>query len=163
MKRLAVLFLLCAFTAASGRADDSLVSASRDAKSKRKKSTTKVLTNADVKKSKGTLIDSKAAQTPVPEPGPGLVEQYEAAKQTRALTDAKIAAFEKEIAALEKELAAIEQSYYEENDLQRRDIDIVKRFNDTKKKLDDTRAQLETLQGGPKPDAQPGESKSPER
>ncbi len=145
MKRLAVLFLLCAVTAASGRADDSLVSASREAKTKRKKSTTKVITNADVKKSKGVLIDSQATLAPVPPSGPGLLEQHEAAKQARALTDAKLASLAKVIGILEKELAAIEASYYDESDLQRRDTELVGRFTETKRKLDDANAEADAL------------------
>jgi hypothetical protein len=145
MKRLALFVLLCAVTAASGRADDSLVDASKDAKSKRRKSTTKVITNADVKKSKGTLIDTKASQVPIAPAEPGLVEQYEAAKQVKAINDAKIVALENEVATFEKELAAIEQSYYDENDLRKRDTEIAKRFAATKVKLDAARAALAEL------------------
>lgn len=145
MKRLALFFLLCVVTAVAGRADDTLVDASKTAKAKRKSSTTKVITNADVKKSKAKLIDSKAAQSPVPPQGPGMVETYEAAKEAQRIADAKVAATEEEIAKLEKELAAIEQNYYEENDLQRRDGEIVRRFNDTKTKLDAARATLAQL------------------
>jgi hypothetical protein len=145
MKRLAVFFLLCVVTATSGRADDSLVDASKNAKSKRKKSTTKVITNADVKKSKGTLIDTKASQVPIAPAEPGLVERYEAAKQIKTINDAKIAVLEKDVATFEKELAAIEQSYYDENDLRKRDTDLTRRFAETKAKLDAARGALAAL------------------
>jgi hypothetical protein len=147
MKRLAVFFLLCVFTAAAGRADDKLVDASKDAKSKRKKSTTKVITNKDVKKSKGTLIQTDAQQTKLP-PVDAAKKKQEAAKRQQALNELQIAALEKQVTALTKDLNAIEQSYYDENDFKKRDTDIVRRFDETKRKLDQARYALAVLQGG---------------
>jgi hypothetical protein len=145
MNRIAALALLCLFTAVSGRADDALVGASKDAKSKRKKSTTKVITNADVKKSKGVLIDSKAAEQALPPAPPGEIEQFEAARRDKAARDVKITALQQRIAEGEKELAAIEQSYYEESDFTVRDTAIVRRFNEAKGRLDQARKDLEAL------------------
>jgi vacuolar-type H+-ATPase subunit I/STV1 len=146
MKRLAVFFLLCVVTA-SGRGDDALVNASKEAKAKRKKSTTKVITNKDVRKSKGTLIENGVPLAPLPPAQPSLSEQYAAEQQLQTLNAARIATLKNEIARLEKELAAIEQSYYDENDLKKRDTEIVARFAETRKKLDETNAALTVLQG----------------
>ncbi|HLE55794.1 MAG TPA: hypothetical protein VJB15_01790, partial [Rhodothermia bacterium] len=57
MKTLALALLLVSGGAAAelAVAPQDVVSAAKDAKAKRKKSTTKVLTNADVKKSKGVI------------------------------------------------------------------------------------------------------------
>lgn len=145
MKRLAVFFLLCVVTAFAGRADDALVNASKEAKSKRKKSSSKVITNADVKKSKGTLIDSGVAASPLPPAEPTLAEAHAARQQVKAITDARIATLQKAIELLEKELAAIEQSYYDENDFKKRDTEIVQRFNETKGKLDEAKGALAAL------------------
>jgi hypothetical protein len=167
MKRLPCLLLLCAVTAAaSGRADDPLVDASKEAKTKRKKSTTKVITNADVRKSKGTLIDTTAPADPLPPAGPGMVEQHEAAMQARAALAAKTALLEKQIALLEKDLAAVEQSYYDESDLRRRDTEIVRRFTETKQRLDEARAQLAVAKGetpGAAPESKPESKPGAER
>jgi hypothetical protein len=148
MKRLACFFLLCAVTAASGRADDALVAASKEAKAKRKKSTTKVITNADVRKSKGALVETGAAETSVPAPGPTPLQQHEAARQASALLASRTAQLERQIALLGEELAAIEQSYYDESDLARRDGEIVRRFEDAKRRLDEANARLETMRRG---------------
>ena len=133
MKALALLLLLMT-------AGDTLVDAAKEAKAKRKKSTTRVLTNADVKKSKGKISTTPNVSTEPVKPEPGLIEKHEAAKAAEKAAAEKRAASEALIAALEKELAAIEQQYYNENDLNRRDTELVKRFNDTKAKLEAARA-----------------------
>ena len=142
MKTIALALLL--ITAAAALADD-VVKAAKEAKEARKKSTTKVITNEDVKKSKGTLIETSASSKPVEEPRPGLAEEHDAAYRARVAAEPRIVAAEKIVADLEKELAAIEQSYYEESDLDRRDTEIVKRFNALKANVDAAREDLETL------------------
>ena len=127
MKTLALLLALAA-------ADDSLVDAAKAAKEKRKKSTTKVLTNADVKKSKGKVVTTPNVSDEPVKPEPTLMEKHEAARAEEKGLAEKRAASEKLIAALEKELAAIEQSYYNENDLNYRDTVLVQRFNEVKAK-----------------------------
>ena len=146
MKRLALAVLLLAtlLSGANVVADD-LVDAAKAAKAKRKKSTTKVITNADVKKSKGAIVETKLAPLPEVKAEPSLVERHEAKKKAETESATKLAAAREQVAKLEKELAAIEQQYYEENDLNRRDTEIVRRFKDVKKKLDAARAALDTL------------------
>ena len=123
-----------------------LVDASKGAKARRKKSTGKVITNADVKRSKGKVVERKLPPLPTEEPAPGtMVERHEAAKKLTAEAAARLAAAQQNVAELEKELAAIEGRYYEENDLERRDHEIVPRFNDVRQKLDAARKVLESL------------------
>jgi hypothetical protein len=129
MKTLALLLVLLA-------ADDSLVGAAKAAKEKRRKSTTKVLTNADVKKSKGKIATTPNVSEEPVKPEPTLTEKHEAAKAAEKALAAKRAASATLIAGLEKELAAIEQSYYNTNDLDYRDTVLVKRFAEVKAKLD---------------------------
>ena len=133
MKLLALLLALIA-------ADDSLVGAAKEAKEKRKKSTTKVITNADVKKSKGKIATTPNVSAEPVAPAPSSTETYEAARKAEKELAAKRAASDELIASLEKELAAVERSYFDENDLNKRDTVIVKRFNDVKAKLDAARA-----------------------
>jgi hypothetical protein len=143
MKRLLLAVLLIAGTAMLA---DDLVEAAKAAKAKRKKSTTKVITNADVKKAKGTLIENKLADVPVePVPTESSLQKQDRERKERAVADVKLAAAEKTVAQYEKELAALEQKYYEENDLDRRDGELVRRFNETKAKLDAAKKELEAL------------------
>lgn len=118
-----------------------LVEASKDAKEKRKASTTKVITNADVKKAKSKVAERPGVPVTI-KPKPSLMETHEAERKARITREEQLKTLNEIIAGLEKELAAIEQSYYEENDLNHRDTEIVKRFEETKAKLDEARAQL---------------------
>ncbi|HEV7240404.1 MAG TPA: hypothetical protein VGQ36_14280 [Thermoanaerobaculia bacterium] len=140
MKPLA-LALLLAFGGAV-IADDpkpDVVDVAREAKAKRKKSTSKVITNADVKKSKGKIVMTNVPDTPI-EKSPTLMEQAEARRAAEKIASERRAKYDKLVADLEKELAAIEQAYYDENDLTKRDTEIVKKFNEVKAKLDAARA-----------------------
>ena len=142
MNTLAIALLVLAL-AQSGDSSD-LVEASKGAKARRKSSTTKVITNADVSKSK-----SKVAQRPgVPvtiKPRPTTMEAYEAERKARLEREAKLASLNETIATLEKELAKLEQSYYEENDLNYRDTEISRQFAETKSKLDSALGQRAAL------------------
>ncbi|HEX8169508.1 MAG TPA: hypothetical protein VF824_03085 [Thermoanaerobaculia bacterium] len=120
-----------------------LVNASKATKAKRKTSTTRVITNADVKKSKGKLVEQKPTAPADAPPSQTLTEKYEAERAQRAASEARLASAQALVNDLERELARIEQSYYDENDLDRRDREIVKRFNDTKAKLDAARKELD--------------------
>lgn len=144
MKRLLLAVLLIAATAVWA---DDLVEAAKAAKAKRKKSTTKVITNADVKKAKAKLIENKTAEVPVePLPDESSLEKQARERKERAAADVKLAAAKATVAQFEKELATLEQRYYEENDLDRRDTELVRRFNDVKAKLDAARKALEVLE-----------------
>jgi len=143
MKPLALALLLAVAGATVVIADDpqavDVVDVAKEAKAKRKKSTSKVITNADVKKSKGKIATTNVPNTPI-EKTPSIVEQQEAKRAADKIAAERRAKYEKLVADLEKELAAIEQAYYDENDLAKRDTEIVKKFNDVKAKLDAARA-----------------------
>ncbi|HET8796143.1 MAG TPA: hypothetical protein VFO89_00540 [Thermoanaerobaculia bacterium] len=140
MKALTLILALCLGTAALA---GDLTTAAQGAKSKRKKSTSKVITNADVKKSKGKIVETPNLSPAPVEKEPTLTEQFEAKKAAEKAANELRAKQEQLVADLEKELAAIEQQYYEENDLNRRDTEIVKKFNDVKAKLDAARMQIQ--------------------
>ena len=141
MKKPALIVALCLGMAALAFAGE-LTNAAKDAKAKRKKSTSKVLTNADVKKSKGRIVETPNISATAPAKEQTLTEKHEAQKAADRTAAELRASQEKLVADLEKQLAALEQQYYEENDLNRRDTEIVKKFNDVKAKLEAARAQL---------------------
>ncbi len=145
MKTLALLLLAVTFAASA----DDLVATAKAAKERKSKSTTKVITNADVKKSKAKVGETKATVPVETVPRKSLVDEYEKSYHERIAREEKVAATTKKIADLERQLAAIEQSYYEENDLDRRDTDIVKRFNETSAKLEEARKELAGLTPSP--------------
>ena len=124
----------------------SVVEASKANNAKRKASTTKVITNADVKKSKGKLIaqPAAAASTAVPtdEKKPVSLAEHDARYKVRVAAAEKVTISEKKVATLEKDLEAIEQRYYEENDPTYRDTVIQKRFAQAKRQLEDARREL---------------------
>jgi hypothetical protein len=170
MKPIALALLIVSMGAVVSSADESagttgqkagtvsktqdLVDASKGAKARRKKSTGKVITNADVKRSKGKIVQTTLPPLAVEEPPPGtMMERHEAAKKVNAEAAARLAAVQQNVAELEKELLALEQQYYEENDLQRRDRVIVPQFNEVRRKLDAARGELESLTPGESPDA----------
>jgi hypothetical protein len=147
MKRTLLAVLLIAATTVIA---DDLVEAAKAAKAKRKKSTTKVITNADVKKAKAPLAETKPAEIPIPAtPNESSLEKQARERLERTAADVRLAAAEKTLADFEKELAQLEQKYYEENDLDRRDTELVRRFNDVKAKRDAARKDLEALQPPP--------------
>ena len=143
MKRLLLAVLLIAVTSAFG---DDLVDAAKAAKAKRKKSTTKVITNADVKKAKATLAENKPPEIPIEAaPAESSLEKQARERKAQTAADLKLHAAEKTLAEFEKELAAVEQKYYEENDLDRRDKELVRKFNDVRAKRDAAKKELEAL------------------
>ena len=147
MKPLALALLLALGGVALAVADDpkdaappkDVVDIAKEAKAKRKKSTSKVITNADVKKSKGKIVTTNVPDTPI-EKQPTIVELQEAKRAADKLAAERRTKYDKLVADLEKELAALEQAYYEENDLTKRDTEIVKKFNAVKAKLDAAKA-----------------------
>ncbi len=107
----------------------------------------KVITNKDVKKSKGKLtvkspppLPPAATTTNVETRTPSEISdaQYHARKSN----DERTASAEKRVDELQKDLAAIEQAYYAEKDLNLRDDVIQKRFAQTKRQLEAARKEL---------------------
>lgn len=145
MKTLAFAVLVTVAGASAALAADDqaaarqeLVETAKESKAARRKSTSKVITNADVKKSKGKIQTTNAPSTPVVRE-PTLMEKHVANRAAEKEAEARKAKYATLIAHLEKELAEIEQSYYSENDLSRRDTVIVKRFTEVKAKLDEAK------------------------
>ncbi|PYQ29858.1 MAG: hypothetical protein DMF56_09020 [Acidobacteria bacterium] len=144
--------LLVALLIASLQSDTTaLVEASKEAKAKKKSgtTTTKVITNADVKKSKGKLteLSPSKAKTAEVKPEPSLMEKQAAERTARLATEANRAELQSTIDALEKDVAALEASYFATNDLDDRDNVIARQFAEKKAKLDAAKKQLATLSG----------------
>jgi hypothetical protein len=140
MKLLAILLLL-----STSSDTTALVDAAKEAKEKRKKSTSKVITNKDLKKSKSKLTQLSDKDLPKVEKtaeGPTMLEKQAAERKTRDEAVIRLAAAEKAVADLERELARIEQSYFEENDPNVRDTTIARRFADAKSKLETAKLEL---------------------
>lgn len=128
-----------------------LVSAAKEAKGKRKQPSTKVLTNADVKKSKGKLIilsstEKPGAETAAREADPlSPLQRHDASYRERLVIDEKTRVAQARVDALEKELLELESRYYEENDPDRRDRVIRTKFEEVRKSLDEAKAELEAV------------------
>ena len=142
--------VLLALMLASLQSDTTtLVEASKAAKAKKKSgttSTTKVITNADVKKAKGKVTVLPAGKkTEEVKPEPTLLEKQATERAARVAAETKRAELEKSVATLQTEVDALEQSYYASNDLDYRDTVIAKKFADAKAKLDAARKELEAL------------------
>jgi hypothetical protein len=122
--------------------DSPLVSAAK-ANAGHKKSTRKVITNADVKKANGKLMiisQKPAPATPADTKGP--IQKQDDELRARDAADTKVAAAEKKVAGLEADLHRVEQAFYEENNPTYRDDVIQKRFDQAKRQLDDARKEL---------------------
>ncbi|HWW61186.1 MAG TPA: hypothetical protein VN181_07455 [Thermoanaerobaculia bacterium] len=148
MTIIAAAFLL--FTLADESKDTTaLVAAAKDAKAKRKTSTTKVITNADVKKAKGklTVLPGKPEE-PRPLDTSSPLAQFEAEKRAKADLAARVVVAEKKVADLEQELAVIEQAYYNEGDPDVRDRMIRPKFQATKALLEVAKTELHSLLPG---------------
>ncbi len=148
------IFIMTIFVAVAAFADDSpLVKAAKASGGPKKKSKTKVITNADVQKSAGKLmvLPSKTGQpaaASAPQKGP--LELQDDERHAREKADVRIATAQKKVDDLEKELRRIEEAYYAENDPNYRDSTIEPRFNQTKKQLDDARKELADARDGEK-------------
>jgi DNA repair ATPase RecN len=129
--------------------DTTLVETAKAAKASRRKSTGKIITNADVKKSKGKLGQTTANAPVDAQAEESLVEKQASMRKARTEYNASSAAARAEVERLEKEVASLEQQYYEENDLDHRDGELVRRFNEAKKKLDAARETLAAIQPVP--------------
>jgi len=150
--RAGVIFILTAFftvpifaqqTNTDHPSTEDLVKSAKAAKTSRKKSTTKVIRNQDVKKSKGKLIELPKSAKPVAKAAsmPTLAEQDLNYRQRKEASEQLVTA-QKKVDALQKELDALEQRYYEENDPNYRDNVIQQRFQQTKRQLQDAQHEL---------------------
>lgn len=127
--------------------DSALVRAAKQSGT-RHKMPKRVITNADVRKSKGKvsvtqlkpLPPNSEAKSVTDTVGP--VERADTQRRAHKAAEERVTAAQKKFNGLEKDLAAIEQSYYEEKDLNLRDNAIQKRFAQTKRQLDDARKEL---------------------
>jgi predicted translin family RNA/ssDNA-binding protein len=140
MKFAIAIFLI---TAVSFADDSPLVKAAK-ANGGPKKSTKKVITNADVKKSSGKVTTLPVSTTTAPA---AAVPKMSIADQDKLLHDRAAAqkrtdAAQAKVNDLDKELDRLEQAYYAENDPNYRDKTIAERFEQTKKQLDSARKEL---------------------
>lgn len=133
--------------ATAGLADDSpLVKAAKASGGPKKKTTKKVITNADLDKSPGNKKTTappaaKPAAPPVAAPAGSIAEQ-DKLLHDRAAAKIRSEAAQTKVNDLEKELDRIEQAYYAENDPNYRDKTIAERFEQTKKQLETARKEL---------------------
>lgn len=141
------LSLLLTLVASDPPDTSKLVDAAKDAKAKRKTSTSKVITNEDVKKSKGKIIElTEKDLKPIaakPVTGPTTLQKHDAAYKVRLDAAERLVKAEKTVADLEREMLRIEQSYFEENEPNTRDTVIAEQFATTKAKLEKARLELE--------------------
>src|SRR5687768_12440928 len=109
MKLLALALLLAATTYVVGDDLAEAAKAAKAAKAKRKTSTTKVITNADVKKSKGKVVENTLKPLPADTaPSETMTERHTRQKKENAAYAAQLEAAEKAVRELEAELALIE-------------------------------------------------------
>ena len=136
--------IIIALIATAAFADDSPLVKAAKANGGPKKSTKKVITNADVKKSSGKLTTLPAAATST---AAAAAPKMSVADQDKLLRDRATAqkrtdAAQAKVNYLNKELDRLEQAYYAENDPNYRDKTIAERFEQTKKQLDSARKDL---------------------
>ncbi len=129
--------------ATAGLADDSpLVKAAKANGGPKKKTTKKVITNADLSKAPGgKATPAKPAAPPAAAPAGSIVDQ-DKLFHDRAAAKIRSEAAQAKVNDLEKELDRIEQAYYAENDPNYRDKNIAERFEQTKKQLETARKEL---------------------
>jgi len=140
MKFAIAIFLI----AAAGFADDSPLVKAAKANGGPKKSKTKVITNADVKKSSGKVSTlPAAAKSAAPAAAPPMsVADQDKLLHDRAAAQKRTDAAQAKVTDLDKELDRLEQAYYAENDPNYRDKTIAERFEQTKKQLESARKDL---------------------
>ena len=140
---IAIAVLLVATT---GLADDSpLVKAAKANGGPKKKTTKKVITNADLDQSSGKKTTPAPAAKPSAAPAAapaGSIAEQDKLFHDRAAAKIRSEAAQAKVTDLEKELDRIEQAYYAENDPNYRDKNIAERFEQTKKQLETARKEL---------------------
>jgi hypothetical protein len=132
------------FIAAAAVADDSPLVKAAKANGGPKKSTKKVITNADVKKASGkvTTVPAAATSTAPPAAQPMTIADQDKLLHDRAAAQKRTDAAQAKVNDLNKELDRLEQAYYAENDPNYRDKTIAGRFEQTKKELESARKEL---------------------
>ncbi|MFZ2491668.1 MAG: hypothetical protein WA208_09300 [Thermoanaerobaculia bacterium] len=131
--------LAAGFTLAALAADDKPPAK----KSRRPKSRSRVITNEDVKKSKGKVIELPATAEAPQQPVATLSERHTALRIARSAAEERVRAGEAEVAAIEKELTRLERSYFEEDELDVRDGVIARQFEAAREKATAAAAELE--------------------
>jgi dynactin complex subunit len=140
MKLAIAIFLIATATFA----DDSPLVKAAKANGGPKKSTKKVITNADVKKSSGkvTTVPSAGKSATTPATPPMSIADQDKLLHDRAAAQKRTDAAQAKVKDLDKELDRLEQAYYAESDPNYRDKTIAERFEQTKKQLDSARKEL---------------------
>jgi len=141
MKFAIAIFLI----ATAAIADDSPLVKAAKANGGPKKSTKKVITNADVKKSAGKVTNTPATTTTTtsaPAAAPMTIADQDKLLRDRAAAQKRTDAAQAKVNDLDKELDRLEQAYYSENDPNYRDKTIAERFEQTKKELESARKEL---------------------
>ena len=122
-----------------------MVKAAKSSGGPKRKSTKKVITNNDVKRSKGKLVTlppKPAPATTAPGAVKGSLEKQDDQRRAQSVATERVSLAQAKVTDLEKELARLEQAYYEAADPNYRDTTIQTRFNQTKRQLDDARKEL---------------------
>jgi hypothetical protein len=144
--------LMFCVAAAIAVADDSpLVKAAKSNGGPKRRTTKKVITNDDVKKSKGRLVDLPTKPAPVATaagPVKGSLAKQDDQRRGQAVASQRVAIAQAKVNDLEKELLRLEQAYYEAGDPNYRDTQIQDRFNQTKRQLDGARKELADARDG---------------
>src|SRR3954447_11417331 len=139
MKFAIAIFLI----ATAAIAEDSPLVKAAKANGGPKKSTKKVITNADVKKSTGKVTNTPAAtSTAAPAAAPMTIADQDKLLHDRADAQKRADAAQSKVNDLDKELDRLEQAYYAENDPNYRDKTIAERFEQTKQQLESARKEL---------------------
>lgn len=153
MKALLLAAVLAAAPLLAQHDTSALVDAAKQ--TNRKKSTRKVITNADVKKAKGRgRVTDMPSLPPVATIEQTSQEKHDAARRTREQARLRLEAAEKKVAQLERELAAAEASYFDEDDSNVRDTVIVKRFETAKAQLEAAKRELDEARAAMPADSQ---------
>lgn len=143
-----------AATTAPAATESPLVKAARDAAAKRESGvkTRRSITDKDVKKSAGKLIETTSKPLPPVRAADDVETRMRAEKAAAEakndgakITARNIEAAEKKVSELESELRRIEESYYDEDDPDFREDVIEKQFNDAKAKLEKARKDLDAV------------------
>ena len=140
-----IAMLFSAVTLAAQQDDSPLVKAAKASGGPKRKSTKKVITNADVKKSKGKIAElppKPGTSTPATADKRSSLERQDDDRRSRDAATVRFNTAQKKVDDLTKELRRIEDAYYAENDPNYRDATIATQFNQTKQQLDDARKEL---------------------